>query len=252
MAHRLTALLAVLVLGHGNAALGATPTGTPAPNAAGESASAGADPAARPSRFSWGWRAGAGGTAFTEQLAEASDGSVVGFDAGAYASLDAGWLSLEPQALFAMRGGNFVDTLYAVVFDPLTGPYLANAGEYRATLSLYELRAPVLVRLRVAPLFFEPHLFGGVVPALLIHPGYSGDRGGRDFGTGAFRRAGVGWMAGLGSRWPTAFGALTIDLRYETAGAEVFKSGRGLSGREQAWMLGFGVQMRPGGPPRTR
>jgi len=102
----------------------------------------------------------------------------------------------------------------------------------------------VLVRLRMAPWFFEPHVMGGIVPVLLIHGSYSGNRILRDFESDAFRHTHLGWTAGVGTRWPTGFGALTVDFRYEETDGNVFKTRRGMPGRTRAWMLGFGVQMR--------
>jgi hypothetical protein len=199
----------------------------------------------------WGWRVGAGGTAFTGALADSSDGAVVSFDAGVFASIETGWLAVEPQVIVAMRGGNFVDPYFGTVFDEFGDPYVVKVGEIDGTLSMFEIRAPLLARLRVAPWHFEPHVLGGLVPALLVHGSYSGNRILRDFWPESFRRTSLGWAAGAGTRWPTRHGALTIDFRYEESGDDLFRSRRGLPGRMRAWILGFGLRLKgPSGSTR--
>lgn len=208
---------------------------------------AAADPPSGP--WSWGWRAGAGGTVFTGALQDTADGSYVSFDAGIYGSLGAKWVALEPQLLLAARGGNFVDPYFATIDDGFGNVRIEKVGEIRGTLSSFEARVPVLVRLRVAPWPFEPHVFAGAVPALRIFGSYSGNRILRDFESDAFRRVDLGWIAGAGTRWPTRHGLLTVDFRYEEGGVDVFEDGRGLPGRIRAWILGVGLRMEPRGDP---
>jgi hypothetical protein len=194
--------------------------------------------------WSWGWRAGAGGTAFTGALRDTADGSYVSFDAGAYAALGSSWLALEPQLIVAARGGNFVDPYFGTFDDGFGNVRVEKIGEVRGSLSSFEARAPIVARLRFAPWPFEPHLLAGVVPALRIYGSYSGNRILRDFWPESFRRADLGWTAGLGTRWAMRHGTLTIDLRYEEGGSDVFRTGRGLPGRMSAWMLGVGLRMQ--------
>ncbi len=202
--------------------------------------------------WSWGWRGGAGATVFTKSLEDSSDGSFVSFDVGLFATRRIGRLSIEPQAIVAVRGGNFVDPFFGTVYDNFGNSYVRKIGEFRGTLSLVELRTPLVARLELGPWTVTPHVLGGVVPALLVYGDYSGNRYVHDFFAGNLSRANLGWTAGAGAAFPMRYGRLTIDLRYEQSGGSVFKSGRGLPGQERAWIVGFGLQMKKRAPAERR
>jgi len=195
--------------------------------------------------WSYGLRGSIGGSDFNADLGDSSTSALVGYELGVFASRRIGPVTFEPQLIVAARGANFTDPYYGTFTDGLGNYYTARVADLSGVLQLYYLEAPVLVRVPVGRWFFGPSILGGIVPALLIGGSYSGNRILRDFYSDSYRRTGLGWTLGLGTRWPTRRGALTFDFRYEDGVSEAFKPGRGASGSSQAWMFGCGIELRP-------
>jgi hypothetical protein len=215
--------------------------------------------ARRPSRWAkWerGLSLGIGVTDFTGQLGKASDIAQIGYELGGYAGRRVGPARLEPRAQIAYRGARFRSPKYVLIDNGSGDIDTVRIGDVEYTLSLVYLEIPVLARLPLGGASFEPHLVAGAMPTLFLFGNAQTDFGFNNLDTGDLRRLGWSWMAGLGTRWPTGWGALGVDLRYVRGADDAYKTGLGLPGENEAWTLGLTFEQgasptpRPAGGPR--
>jgi len=184
--------------------------------------------------------------------ARSEPGAQIAYELGGYLRRRAGPLRFEGQLLLAARGARFEEALFDVQLAGDSIVAYRRVGRSRRTLQTYALEAPVMARLRFAPWPFEPHLVAGAAPTLLVTASVSDEFGFFVFDSGTMRRFGWNWTAGLGTRWPTGFGALLVDLRWVRGARDAFEDGALFAGESEAWMLGVGLEQGAQRPPPPR